>query len=220
MHTTASSPAAGSPAAGSPAALKYLWISVGALGACVLALGGTLLAQKLPGDAPQAAPAAPQVIEEKAPPALARQAQPAPDSRANRVLPVAQAPAPVCASCGRVESVQPVAQAAPATGVGAVAGGVLGGVLGNQIGKGSGRTAATVLGAVGGGYVGHQVEQRTRTTTVYQMRVRMDDGSLRTFTRAQPVAEGTPVRVEGKGFRVDDRAAAGAQPVYVSDRNY
>ncbi len=208
MHTTASSPAAGSPATGSPAALKYLWISVGALGACVLALGGTLLAQKLPGDAPQAAPAAPQVIEEKAPPALARQAQSAPDSRANRVLPVAQAPAPFCASCGRVESVQPVAQAAPATGVGAVAGG------------GSGRTAATVLGAVGGGYVGHQVEQRTRTTTVYQMRVRMDDGSLRTFTRAQPVAEGTPVRVEGKGFRVDDRAAAGAQPVYVSDRNY
>ena len=56
--------------------------------------------------------------------------------------------APVCAVCGRIESVQAVQQAAPATGVGAVAGGVLGAVVGNQVGKGSGRTAATVLGAV------------------------------------------------------------------------
>ncbi|MDA8523107.1 glycine zipper 2TM domain-containing protein [Acidovorax sp. NCPPB 4044] len=115
-----------------------------------------------------------------------------------------RAAAPVCATCGRVESVQAVQQAAPATGIGAVAGGVLGGVLGNQVGKGSGRTAATVLGAVGGGYLGHTVEQRTRTTTAYQIRVRMDDGAVRTFTRSQPVAEGTAVRVEGRSFRVDN----------------
>ena len=106
----------------------------------------------------------------------------------------------------------------------AAVGAVLGGVLGNQIGKGSGRTAATVLGAVGGGYVGHKVEERTRTTTVYQMRVRMQDGSVRSFTRSQPVAEGTPVRVQGKGFRVDDGSGdadrAGTQPVRVVDRGY
>ena len=227
MNMTASN-----PATGSPAALKWLWIAVGALGVCVLGLGGTLLAQNLQGDAPQALAAAPrtpesQIIDEKAPQTRARQAQAAPVSGASRSAPPAYAQprpmpaaAPVCATCGRVESVQAIEQAAPATGVGAVAGGVLGGVLGNQIGKGSGRTAATVLGAVGGGYVGHTVEQRTRTTTVYQMRVRMDDGSVRSFTRAQPVAEGTPVRAQGKGFRVDDRAAAGAQPVYVSDRGY
>ena len=131
--------------------------------------------------------------------------------------------APVCATCGRVESVRAVEQAAPATGVGAVAGGVLGGVLGNQIGKGSGRAAATVLGAVGGGYVGHKVEQRARTTTVYQMRVRMDDGSVRNFTRAQPLAEGTAVRVQGKSLRVDtgaDADRAGVEPVRVVDRGY
>jgi len=125
---------------------------------------------------------------------------------------------PVCASCGRVESVQAVQQAAPATGIGAVAGGVLGGVLGNQVGKGNGRTAATVLGAVGGGYLGHTVEQRTRTTTAYQVRVRMDDGSLRTFTRSQPVAEGTQVRVDGRSFRVDqggDARYGNGQPVRV-----
>lgn len=122
--------------------------------------------------------------------------------------------APVCTSCGRVESVQAVQQAAPATGVGAVAGGVLGAVVGNQVGKGSGRTAATVLGAVGGGYVGHKVEERTRTQTVYQIAVRMEDGSVRRFTRSQPTAVGTPVVLQGKGFRVDDGIAQRAEEPY------
>lgn len=124
--------------------------------------------------------------------------------------------APVCSTCGRIESVQAVQQAAPATGVGAVAGGVLGAVVGNQVGKGSGRTAATVLGAVGGGYVGHKVEERTRTTTVYQIAVRMDDGSVRRFTRAQPTAVGTPVVLQGKGFRVDEAAATRGEEPYPS----
>ncbi|PTT43366.1 hypothetical protein DBR23_01225, partial [Acidovorax sp. HMWF018] len=107
-----------------------------------------------------------------------------------------------------------VQQAAPATGVGAVAGGVLGAVVGNQIGKGSGRTAATVLGAVGGGYVGHKVEERTRTHTVYQVAVRMEDGSLRHFQRAEPTAVGTPVVLQGKGFRVDQGGSARAADPY------
>ncbi|WOI46473.1 glycine zipper 2TM domain-containing protein [Acidovorax sp. BLS4] len=149
------------------------------------------------------------------------------DASADAGRPVAMpAQAPVCSTCGRVESVQTVQQAAPASGVGAVAGGVLGAVVGNQVGKGSGRAAATVLGAVGGGYLGHTVEQRTRTTTAYQMRVRMDDGSVRTFTRSQPVAEGTPVRVEGRSFRVDNRPQGqagytqGAQSMRVANNGY
>ncbi|MBS0468422.1 MAG: glycine zipper 2TM domain-containing protein [Proteobacteria bacterium] len=240
----------------SPATLKWLWAAVGALGVSVLALGGTLLAQNLRGEAaPQAqavAPLTPEPVMAQPNRAQApmQQALAAPDSRAMQgyqpqpyaqpqppqraparpadpyLQPAAQsrAAAPVCATCGHVESVRAVEQAAPATGLGAVAGGVLGGVLGNQVGKGSGRMAATVLGAVGGGYVGHKVEERVRSNTVYQMRVRMQDGSVRSFTRAQPVAEGTPVRLEGKGFRVDDGAGAvqrqGTQPVYVSDRGY
>ena len=173
-----------------------------------------------------------EIIDEKRPSALNQRAQAAPEYGASRALAPApvqraaaraypQAPqqsrydeapgrdarhemarAPVCAVCGRIESVQAVQHAAPATGVGALAGGVLGAVVGNQVGKGSGRTAATVLGAVGGGYVGHTVEQRTRTQTVYEVRVRMDDGSVRRFTRAQPVPEGAPVRLEGKGFQL------------------
>ncbi len=102
-----------------------------------------------------------------------------------QALPVAQRAASICSTCGRVESVQAIEQAAPAAGVGAVAGGVLGAVVGNQIGKGNGRTAATVLGAVGGGYAGHEIEKRTRTQTTYQVRVRLEDGSSRVFTRSQ-----------------------------------
>ena len=182
-----------------------------------------------------------QIIDEKTPVALMQPAQGAINSGANgaassragtqsggrglsagwappaQALQAARAQAPVCQSCGRVESVQALEEAAPATGVGAVAGGVLGAVVGNQVGKGNGRTAATLLGAVGGGYVGHKVEQRTRTHTVYEVVVRMDDGSVRRFQRAQPTAVGTPVVLQGKGFRVDqgggnERPTAGAYP--------
>lgn len=127
---------------------------------------------------------------------------------AGQGMPVAQPrPVRVCGVCGQVESVQAVQQAAPATGVGAVAGGVLGAVVGNQVGKGNGRKAATVLGAVGGGYAGHQVEKNMRTRTVYDIAVRMEDGSLRRFQRAEPVAVGTPITLQGKGFRVGGGAA-------------
>lgn len=120
--------------------------------------------------------------------------------------PVAQAPAvqpaPVCHSCGVVESVQAVRQEGPAQGVGAVAGGVLGGVLGNQVGGGTGRKVATLLGAVGGGFAGHEIEKRVRSETVYEVRVRMEDGSVRRFSQPQPIATGTPVVEEGGRLRV------------------
>ena len=40
----------------------------------------------------------------------------------------------------------------------------------------------TVIGAVGGAMAGREVEKRQRSTTVYDTRVRMDDGSTRSFT--------------------------------------
>jgi len=110
-------------------------------------------------------------------------------------------PAAVCATCGVIESVRPVQQQrAQGSGLGAVAGGVLGGVVGNQMGKGNGKTAMTVLGAIGGGFAGNEVEKRTRTVTVYEVTVRMDDGSVRTFTQQTEPAPGTRVEVDGQGF--------------------
>ena len=109
--------------------------------------------------------------------------------------------AAVCAHCGTVESVQAVKQAGEGSGLGAVAGGVLGGVVGNQIGGGNGRKAMTVLGAIGGGVAGHQIEKSVRSTTVYSVRVRMDDGTLRTVTQSQAPAVGARVKVEGSTLR-------------------
>lgn len=105
--------------------------------------------------------------------------------------------AAACAGCGVVESVQAVQRKGDASGVGAVAGTVLGGVIGNQFGGGDGRKAMTVLGAVGGGVAGHEVEKRARGTTVYVVKVRLDDGGLRSIEQAQSVAVGTRVRVDG-----------------------
>jgi outer membrane lipoprotein SlyB len=109
---------------------------------------------------------------------------------------VAQAPA-VCHNCGRVESVRTVQSAAKPSGVGVVGGAVVGGLLGNQVGGGTGRTLATVAGAVGGGYAGNEIEKRTRTATTYQVRVRMEDGNIRSFPFNNPPQwrEGDRVRV-------------------------
>lgn len=235
-------PQAGVAAAAGPS-IKWLWAAVGVLGVSVMALGTTLVVQSRAPQSTASAPAelaaapvpppgapnppAAQGAQSQSnlprglgavraaaapPPATPAYAAQQPAAHAQPVR--TAAPAPACAVCGRVESVDAVQQAAPATGVGAVAGGVLGAVVGNQIGKGSGRTAATVLGAVGGGYVGHKVEERTRTQTVYQIAVRMEDGSVRRFTRAQPTAVGTPVVLQGKGFRVDDGAPTRAAEPY------
>jgi outer membrane lipoprotein SlyB len=86
-----------------------------------------------------------------------------------------------CASCGNVESVRTITRRAQGSGVGAAGGAILGGLLGNQVGGGHGRQLATVAGAVGGAVVGNQVEGNMKATTSYEIRVRLDDGTLRTF---------------------------------------
>jgi outer membrane lipoprotein SlyB len=53
-------------------------------------------------------------------------------------------------------------------------------VLGHQIGSGRGNTAATIIGAAGGAYAGHQVEKNVNKGTRYDVEVRMTDGTLRT----------------------------------------
>lgn len=109
----------------------------------------------------------------------------------------AQAPKVVCAVCGTVESVTPIQREAAGSGVGAVAGAVLGGLLGNQVGGGDGKTIATVIGAVGGGWAGNTVEKRMKKETVYQVEVRMEDGSMRSVEQSSPAAVGSRVTVEG-----------------------
>ena len=136
---------------------------------------------------------------------------------APQVLAPAPAPAPapakpICTSCGTIEAVTPVTRPGKGSGVGMVAGGVLGGVLGNQVGGGNGRTAATVLGAVGGGWAGNAVEKNIKKDTVYQVRVRMQDGTVRTLEQASAPPVGSKVAVEGSTLRTSDGAVYAPAP--------
>ena len=117
----------------------------------------------------------------------------------------------VCATCGTVEAVTPVQRQGKVNGVdvgnttiglGTVAGGVVGGLLGNQVGGGNGKTAMTVLGVAGGAFAGNQIEKNMKKVTVYEVRVRMDDGSVRNMELSSAVAVGSKVIVEGKNLRL------------------
>ena len=118
----------------------------------------------------------------------------------------------VCSTCGVVESVNAVQEKGEGTGIGAVAGGVLGGVVGHQVGGGNGKTAMTVLGALGGGLAGNEVEKRVRSETRYDVRVRMEDGSSRVFHQAQSFSVGTRVIADGSTLRIARDSAASNEP--------
>ena len=124
-------------------------------------------------------------------------------------LPVAvPVAAQVCATCGSVDSVTAVQRSTKpdGPGLGVIAGGVAGAVLGNQVGRGNGRAAATILGAIGGGWAGNAIERNVRKETVYQVGVRMDDGSRRTIEVAQPPTVGSKITVEGSRIRSNEGA--------------
>ena len=117
----------------------------------------------------------------------------------------------VCADCGTVEGVTPVQRQGQVNGVavgnttvglGTVAGGVVGGLLGNQMGGGNGKTAMTVLGVAGGAFAGNQIEKNMKKVTVYEVRVRMDDGTVRNMEISSNVPVGSKVIVEGKNLRL------------------
>lgn len=183
------------PAASPPS--RTVWLIAGVLGAASLAAGaGMMMRSAMPPPASEssAAQIQPTAKVEKA--VKAAETRPA---TAARPQPVAQAPA--CHDCGVVESVRAVTRKGEASGVGAVAGGVIGGVVGNQFGKGNGRSAMTVLGAVGGGVAGHEIEKRAKSVTVHQVTVRMDDGSVRTIEQAQAPRAGDRVMVQGRTLK-------------------
>jgi outer membrane lipoprotein SlyB len=154
-------------------------------------------------------PAEPREASNYAPPARPTQnydpeprtAQREPVERETNYRPVevaAAAPAKNwCSNCGNVESIREINTRAQGSGVGAAGGAILGGLLGNQIGGGHGRQLATVAGAVGGAVMGNQVEGNMKATHSYEIRVRLDDGSHRTFHQqnAPGWSQGDRVRV-------------------------
>ncbi|HQS30944.1 glycine zipper 2TM domain-containing protein [Polaromonas sp.] len=196
---------------------KALVPTMAVMGVTVMALAAALVVNKSdaqPGGATDMAGSYQSAPRQEAPsphraPAAAIQhapvvvAQAAPKPHSPRAV--------ACATCGTVEStvavqrqgqVNGVAVGNTTIGIGTVAGGLIGGVLGNQVGGGNGKTAMTVLGAAGGAYAGNAVEKNMKKVTVYQMRVRMNDGSVRTIEQPGAVAVGSRVVVEGNSMRV------------------
>lgn len=109
-------------------------------------------------------------------------------------------PAPtICNECGVVESVREVALEPKGSGGGAIAGGLLGGIIANQIGKGTTRDIATVLGAVGGAYAGNHIEKSVKESKRYDVLVRFEDGSTRTFS-----SESAPAWQSGDRVRLQN----------------
>jgi outer membrane lipoprotein SlyB len=205
-----------------------VWAAIGAVGALSLALAGLGFSKVMSRSADntlapaapittqaESAPAMPPAALTSPPKALAQQTtQPAVNrshinsrtTQAHATSPQysgtpAQAAQVANPNLGTVQSVRAIQQKGEGTGAGAVIGGVLGGVLGHQVGGGTGKDLATVGGAVGGGVLGHQIERNVRSKTVYEVTVRMDNGTLRTFTQSTATAVGSRVFAEGSSLR-------------------
>ncbi len=210
-----------SPGAVTPSKPPVLWFAAGGLALVSIAAAAAMVMRPSAPE-PQMVPlnaAKPEVsVQAKAPTATEaptkkaapQAARPAPEpTRVAKVEPAKVVPKPakpaaepvrvaaVCSYCGVVESVEAIQRKGEGSGLGAVAGGVLGAVAGNQVGRGDGRKAMTVLGAVGGGLAGHEVEKRARGETVYKVKVRLDDGSLRIIEQATEPKVGSRVEVHG-----------------------
>ena len=106
------------------------------------------------------------------------------------------AAAAACKECGTVTAIREINKPGQASGLGAVAGGVLGAVVGRQVGGSGHRTAGTVVGAAGGAVAGHMIEKKAREGKVFEIGVRFDDGSSRTFMYEAIPAWNTGSRVK------------------------
>lgn len=178
-----------------------------------LPAASTLGAGESVASKPAVVPAKPSVTAQKPasnpkPAAKAAPVQSTPKAEATgQQVAVAPAPLPtpeqkppliICNVCGTVESVTPIErEAAQGSGIGVIAGAALGGIVGNQFGGGTGKDLATIAGMVGGGWAGNTVEKKMKKETVYEVKVRMEDGSLRKLEQKSSINVGTKVTIEG-----------------------
>lgn len=112
--------------------------------------------------------------------------------------PVEQPVRHVCENCGVVLSVNLVEEQGKGTGLGVIGGGLVGGLLGNQVGNGTGRDVATLAGVVGGAFAGNAIEKNAKKTHHYEIVVRMDDGTERSYRQANDsgLVNGQKVKIE------------------------
>jgi len=135
------------------------------------------------------APGQPEAAKQAEKPAVKPQPRPVARSEPRHqavVPPPAPQVAAICRECAVIEEVREVEVAGQASGAGAVGGAVVGGVIGHQVGGGRGKDVATVLGALGGGLAGNQIEKNAKKTVEYQIFVRYEDSTKGLFTQPTP----------------------------------
>ncbi|WP_457279218.1 glycine zipper 2TM domain-containing protein [Polaromonas sp. P5_D5] len=190
---------------------KALVAIVAVLGVTVMALAAALVVNRSDAQPGGSAAVNEPAQTSKLAADTSKHTQPAKPHTSPVVVAQASPRANVCATCGTVEAVTPVQRQGKVNGVdvgnttiglGTVAGGVVGGLVGNQMGGGNGKTAMTVLGVAGGAFAGNQIEKNMKKVTVYEVRVRMDDGTVRNMELSSAVAVGSKVIVEGKNLRL------------------
>ena len=91
----------------------------------------------------------------------------------------------LCAGCGKVVAVNQHEKEGEGGALGIIAGGATGAILGHQVGGGMGKDLATIAGAVGGAYAGKKIEEKVKTSKVWAVNVRYDDGRTHSFEFAQ-----------------------------------
>jgi len=198
---------------------RGVWIGGGLMALTIIALATTLVVKNNNSDALPDTAAGPStatvVAANTAPDAAAPEqssvAKPAPAHESTRPVHHTPAPAhheatqepqqvaaaPVCTTCGVIDGYSAVKVQGQNNGVGAVAGGLGGALIGSKIGGRGNHTLGGAIGAVGGGLLGNAIESHERQTTVYDVRVRMADGSIRTVRQATIPNVGQRVNVDG-----------------------
>ena len=89
-----------------------------------------------------------------------------------------------------------------ASGTGAAVGAVAGGVLGNTVSGKKNKTLGTLIGAVAGGVAGHYGEKYLKKKRVWEVNVKMTDGSEKRFEyESDPeLAVGDEVLISGNSI--------------------
>lgn len=131
---------------------------------------------------------------------------PANTSSSGTAYPQSTSSSGVYSGSGVVQSIELVRQntAGSGIGIGTIAGAVVGGIVGNQVGQGRGNTAATVIGAAGGAYAGHELEKRSQQQSdAYKFTIRMDNGGYQTLTQTTnpDIRVGDRVQIENGAVR-------------------
>ena len=125
---------------------------------------------------------------------------PQPAVTSNSLNPPPPVTSHLCETCGVVANIRQVEVNDSRDNnnlVGTIGGAAAGGLLGSTIGHGKGRSAATLLGALGGGYAGNRVENNIHRRVAYVVSIRFENGHYENFTYQRvPFSIGQHVRKE------------------------